>query len=422
MQRRQDAGGAPASESLQALCGNGAVDSDETCDTAIESGQAGACPTDCPRDEPCRAYQKQGADCRQECFPLDVTRAVNGDGCCPKGMRADRDSDCGTCGDKIVGPGETCDPPEQCASKSACVSSDPCLMAVFAGSPDNCTASCSLIEIRLCRDGDLCCPAGCSSTSDDDCSGSCGNGIVEPGEPCDGEVYCSARCTQIFNPSLVHRYRFDGTGTSVADSAGGPAGSVQGANLSGSGAVVLSGGTSGPYVDLPNGTLSALTNASVEVWFTWDGGIAFQRIFDFGNNTNGEGQRGGVATTTWFLTPVTTLGRAQMVINFTTAPDDYANDFSVEHPTALSTNVRHQVVGVFDDDDNTLLLYVDGALSASTSGVTGHLADIDDRNAWIGRSNYNDADLDATVHEVRIYSSALSAAQVRSSYNAGPDP
>jgi hypothetical protein len=111
-----------------------------------------------------------------------------------------------------------------------------------------------------------------------------------------------------------------------------------------------------------------------------------------------------------------------MIMNFTSAADDYLNDFVAERTTALTQNVRHQIVGVFDDANNTLRLYVDGSLAATTSNVSGHLSDIDDRNAWIGRSNYNDADLNATVHEVRIYNAALSTAQVLSSYNAGPDP
>jgi hypothetical protein len=41
---------------------------------------------------------------------------------------------------------------------------------------------------------------------------------------------------------------------------------------------------------------------------------------------------------------------------------------------------------------------------------------------WIGRSNYNDAELGGTMREVRIYNAVLSAAQITSSYNAGPDP
>jgi hypothetical protein len=88
----------------------------------------------------------------------------------------------------------------------------------------------------------------------------------------------------------------------------------------------------------------------------------------------------------------------------------------------LSQNALHQLVGIFDDSNDRMRIYVDGALKGTLTGVTGHLSSIDDRNAWIGRSNYNDVELNATVHEFRIYSSALSNTQVGASFNAGPDP
>lgn len=555
------------------LCGNGVLDADEKCDTEIGAGEEGACPTQCPADEGCRAFQQVGEKCQTECFELQITRAFSGDGCCPDGVGPDRDGDCGVCGDKIVSDLETCDPPEKCPTADACTARDPCLKAVFTGAAEACTASCRVTEIRLCQGGDACCPAGCSSASDSDCSASCGNhvletgagetcevddpsvpcpadcddgiacttdvmtgsvnncnvtcshipveapvdgdgccptgenqvndsdcvpvcgneivesgeqcdpcpsdckdanactsdsgsgsaaqcslvcvnrpinapasgdgccpagananndsdcapvcgnGVVERGEACDGQAYCSSSCAQVLQTSIAHRYRFDGTGTAVTDSAGGVAGQIVGGSLSGSGTVVLSGGTSGPYVDLPNGTISSLTNATIEVWLTWGGGGPWQRAFDFGYNTNGEGNQGGTATSTWFVTVNSTNASSiRMVMNFTATDNDYTSDFVIEYTTPLSTNVRHQIAAVFDDANNALRLYVDGSLAGSRTDVTGHLANIDDRNAWIGRSNYDDADLNATVQEVRIYRAALSTAQVLSSYNAGPDP
>jgi hypothetical protein len=43
-------------------------------------------------------------------------------------------------------------------------------------------------------------------------------------------------------------------------------------------------------------------------------------------------------------------------------------------------------------------------------------------NNWLGRSQYqNDEELAGTYHELRIYSRALSSAQISASYTAGPD-
>lgn len=58
--------------------------------------------------------------------------------------------------------------------------------------------------VNECVEGDGCCPSGCSSADDDDCSdennennsnnttAECGNGVLEPGETCDGD--CPTSC------------------------------------------------------------------------------------------------------------------------------------------------------------------------------------------------------------------------------------
>jgi len=42
--------------------------------------------------------------------------------------------------------------------------------------------------------------------------------------------------------------------------------------LTGTGSLVLAGGTTDQFVDLPNGIIKSLTNATFEVWLTWAGG------------------------------------------------------------------------------------------------------------------------------------------------------
>jgi hypothetical protein len=39
--------------------------------------------------------------------------------------------------------------------------------------------------VTVCKLGDGCCPSGCTAQNDNDCSPSCGNGTLEPGEQCD---------------------------------------------------------------------------------------------------------------------------------------------------------------------------------------------------------------------------------------------
>src|SRR3982751_4931574 len=118
-------------------------------------------------------------------------------------------------------------------------------------------------------------------------------------------------------PGLVHRYSFDGVGTTVLDAIGDADGTVVGASLTGQGTLTLVGltGDQAQYVDLPHGLLRELHDATFEAWINWAGSAAhdgtrtpWQRIFDFGEGTTGiEGEQasGGDALSYLFLTPQT---------------------------------------------------------------------------------------------------------------------
>jgi hypothetical protein len=100
---------------------------------------------------------------------------------------AAEDADCGTCGDGIIGPNEICDPPEKCTTEEKCSQPTSCIAGTFSGDPERCTADCRITLVTACHDRDRCCPAGCDADNDSDCSGSCGDGVLETsaGETCE---------------------------------------------------------------------------------------------------------------------------------------------------------------------------------------------------------------------------------------------
>ncbi|MBA2661886.1 MAG: hypothetical protein H0U74_06295 [Bradymonadaceae bacterium] len=194
-----DLGGEPdADNPLPTLCGNGVLDPNETCDPAIASGP-GACPTECATDDLCLIARLVGDPlaCRARCALEPITECRHNDGCCAVGCTAAQDNDCSaSCGDGILDQNENCDPgipsgPGACPT--SCSTSDACTDASLVGSAPNCTARCTLQSKTACIDGDGCCPSGCHSGNDNDCTAVCGNGIVEPGESCDGN--CPTSCT-----------------------------------------------------------------------------------------------------------------------------------------------------------------------------------------------------------------------------------
>jgi hypothetical protein len=161
-------------------CGDGTRDADERCDTGIPSGQPGACPSDCTLSEMCGAAQLEGSGCQAECKVYAVSAFQSGDMCCPTGADANSDGDCmAMCGNGIVEGEELCD--GNCPSCDAIA----CWRPVSQGDPAMCNFQCTMEPIADCIAGDGCCPDGCSSATDSDCSATCGNGVVDPGELCE---------------------------------------------------------------------------------------------------------------------------------------------------------------------------------------------------------------------------------------------
>ena len=180
-------------------CGDGRVDSGEKCDTGIPGEMAGACPLTCQTPVTCQRFMLAGTGCQAEC-QLIMLGCVGGDGCCPADCDPTKDSDCsGQCGDGIVQAelGETCEvdvPDEKCPIASDCTDEDSCTRDAVSGSADNCNAVCTHTPITTLQNDDGCCPAGADANKDSDCTPSCGNGVREGSEACDGSTGCDANC------------------------------------------------------------------------------------------------------------------------------------------------------------------------------------------------------------------------------------
>lgn len=195
-----------------AVCGNWQKDPDEACDRALPSSNANGCPSSCEAaTEGCKVRTLAGAGCGQRCVETTITRAVAGDRCCPSegGKLAGRnlDLDCPIlCDNGVLEAGEACDKRIPAGQPGACPTVCPatgnaCLPSRLEGKADDCSARCRVEPITACSTSpDGCCPQGCVTAQDPDCSASCGNGVVDPGESCDTAIAqgtagaCPAAC------------------------------------------------------------------------------------------------------------------------------------------------------------------------------------------------------------------------------------
>ena len=350
----------------------------------------------------------------------------------------------GECGDGTTDPGEDCDDEGESATCDADCTDAECGDGVTntsadeecddGGESEDCNDDCTAADcgdgVRNRTAGEDCDDGGESATCDDDCTAvECGDDVVNThaGEECEpgSESDCTTDdCTYTYWHYLVNRYSFGGTGTTAVDSVGSADGTIRNASLTGTGKLALAGGTTDQYVDLPNGIVSSLTNATIEAWFNWsapadrnDTSLWWQRIFDFGSSSAGEGNQGD-GVTYLFLSPDAWEGNARVAFT----GDGKDNESSLIEVPALAAGVDRHVAVVVDDAHDTITLYVQG-VSVGSDTFTDHLSDLDDVNNWIGRSQFSlDVEFKGSIDEFRIYDVALSASQVKDSFEAGPNP
>ncbi len=211
---------------------------------------------------------------------------------------------------------------------------------------------------------------------------------------------------------LVLHYEME---NSVADTSGsGLNGTAQGSpvyvdSLSGLGQALEFDGVE-DYVEVPIGNkITGWSDSTFSIWVNINPDNTtsnWMRAFDFGS----------ADTTNLFLCPRTgTNGAVRTAIRVPSKNN--GNEVGVTSSATLSDGWHH-VACVFDNDANTLTLYVDGWSAGSVEtdirpmdlGVT--------TNNWLGQSQYDaDSLYDGLLDEFRIYNRALSAGEVR--YLAG---
>ncbi len=216
---------------------------------------------------------------------------------------------------------------------------------------------------------------------------------------------------------LAHRWSFNG---SLADSVGGQDVAIVevgagNATLSDTQVTLTGGGKdASDYVDLPDGILSSLGDSvTIEVWATQLSIQNWSRIWDFGSSTTHN------VFMSWTVGTTLTNDRVEWVggAGGTTTTD------GTNAPYTLGTEFH--IVFVFQPGSiswySAPVTAVDLGASQGTAATTSVLSGLQDTNCWLGRSQWGDNTANASYNEVRLWKGVLTAEELETLHDLGPD-
>ncbi|WP_425397866.1 LamG-like jellyroll fold domain-containing protein [Aeoliella sp.] len=197
------------------------------------------------------------------------------------------------------------------------------------------------------------------------------------------------------------------SGQTLIDSTGGQHGTLMGSSGWASGvdgnALRLTGG----HVNLPNGVVSGLNQATIATWFYLDSVDTWSRVFDFGSGIN----------VNMFLTPQ--AGGSGGPLRFAIKTASSGAEQQLNGPSLASGQWYHVAVTLTGSGGT---LYLDGVPIATNDSMSLTPADMGSTTQnYLGDSQYAaDPPLRGRIDDFRLYAEALPAKQILSIVQATP--
>jgi alpha-L-arabinofuranosidase len=165
-------------------------------------------------------------------------------------------------------------------------------------------------------------------------------------------------------------------------------------------ALQLNGGSPAQYVALPQGIVSGLTDFTVAAWVNPAALATWSRVFDFGDGEN-----------IYLFMTVAAGGTGNPRFAITTGSNGHEQQLNAPSPLPLNA-WSHLAVTL---SGSTGTLYVNGAAVDTNTSMTLTPASLGPTTQnYLGKSQWPDPYLNATVDEFQLYSRALTAAEIQS--------
>ncbi|PJJ08402.1 putative secreted protein (Por secretion system target) [Flavobacterium sp. 1] len=161
-------------------------------------------------------------------------------------------------------------------------------------------------------------------------------------------------------------------------------------------------GTASSYASLPTGIVSTLADYSITAWVNMDELANWMRVFDFGTGTSKY----------MFLSA---QAGASGQVRFAIKNGGTEQGMTYNYTTPLKTWTHFAIT----QSGSTCSMYINGALVATNTAVTIKPSDLGSTNQnYLGKSQWPDPMFKGAIDEFKIYSRALSTAEIAGSYSS----
>lgn len=195
---------------------------------------------------------------------------------------------------------------------------------------------------------------------------------------------------------LIARYEFEGNAndTTLNLRHAALSGTTYAEGRSGNHSLQLNGSTD--FAQLPT-SIAQSKEITIATWMKWKGGNDWQRVFDFGN---GEDEY-------LFLTPRADNGKLRFAIK-------NGGDEQRLEGTSMTSYRKDWVHIALTMDEESVCLYQDGELIASSTDITLRPSDIQPLLNYIGHSQFAaDPNFNGCIDDFRVYDYALNADEIK---------